>query len=129
MQMGARVASAASPSGQHHSFQMPEMQSCIAACLDCFKECEYCGEQCIGMPEMAACAKACFDCATTCQTCVTLMARESPLHQQACALCADACARCATECEKNDAEHCKRCAAACRRCEQECRQMATMMAA
>jgi len=126
MSMGTTSNTAKAPSSGRHTFQMPEMQSCIAACLECSKECEYCGEQCIGMPQMSECVRTCFDCATTCQTCVILMSRESPLHQKMCDLCADACARCAAECEKYDADYCKRCAAACRRCEQECRRMAQM---
>ena len=107
-----------------HPYSMPEMQSCIAACLDCFKECENCAAMCVGMPDMAECERACQDCALCCEFCVSLMARESPMHQQACGLCADACTRCANECQKFNVEHCRRCAASCRRCEQECRRMA-----
>ncbi len=57
-----------------HTMTMPEMQSCIQACLQCFKDCEYCGTQCIGMLEMADCAKTCFDCAEECECIAQMMA-------------------------------------------------------
>jgi len=111
---------------KHHPFRTPEMQECIANCLDCSKECENCAAMCVGMPGMEECVRACMDCATTCQSCVSLMCRESPLHGHMCGVCAEACTRCAAECEKFEDEHCERCAVACRKCTDSCARMAQM---
>jgi hypothetical protein len=69
--------------------------------------------------------QALLDCAEACQNSANFMLRNSPLHPQACALCAEACRRCAESCEKmgNDAQM-QACAQACRRCEASCRKMA-----
>ncbi|WP_338124675.1 four-helix bundle copper-binding protein [Pseudomonas coleopterorum] len=64
------------------------------------------------------------DCADMCRLAATLMARQSPLANEFCALCAKACKACADECGNHRADHCQHCAQACHACAQACEAMA-----
>jgi hypothetical protein len=67
---------------------------------------------------MAECIRLCLDAATMTGACAKLMARDSSISGQVCAVCADICDACAAECEKYDGDIMRQCA-------QTCRQMAT----
>jgi hypothetical protein len=57
------------------------------------------------------------------------MLRQSPLHGQTCAVCADVCQRCAASCEQfPEDEQMRACAEMCRQCAGSCREMASMAA-
>ncbi len=101
-----------------------QFQRCIESCVACARECERCGDACIGSIEMAGCVRTCRDCTALCWVCTGFMSRESALAAELCRACAKACVLCAAECGEHEAEHCKRCAEACRLCAEECRQMA-----
>jgi hypothetical protein len=101
-----------------------KFRDCLEACVACARECEHCGDACIGQNQMANCVRACRDCAELCWVCSGFMSRGSALAAAIRRICAEACDACAAECAKHGADHCKRCAEACRRCAEECRKVA-----
>lgn len=99
-------------------------RDCIEACVACARECEHCGDACLGHTEMAGCVRTCRDCSELCWVCSGYMARGSAVAAAVCRACIEACDRCAAECGKHQSDHCKHCAEACRRCAEACRKMA-----
>jgi len=85
----------------------------------CIRACESCIEDCLGKntPEHVECIRACRDCIDACLLTARLIARGSPLAEEAKKLCAIACRRCAEACEKAGCgtcqEACASCATAC----------------
>lgn len=101
--------------------------SCIQACNACAIACEHCAASCLREEDaghMALCIRTDRDCADLCRLAALLMARDSPLADEICRLCAIACQACAEECAKHDHDHCQECAQACQRCVVECEAMA-----
>lgn len=106
-----------------------ELHDCIERCSDCHDVCMATLHHCLergGEHAAAEHVRALLDCAQACDTSRDLMLRASPLHHEACRLCAEACERCAESCEAmaDDDEQMQRCAEECRRCAESCRQMA-----
>ncbi|WP_225776328.1 four-helix bundle copper-binding protein [Pseudomonas sp. Marseille-Q5115] len=100
---------------------------CIEECLRCALACESCASACLQEQDtqmMANCIKLDRDCADMCKLAAMLMARQSPLAKEFCALCAKACKACGDECGKHDDDHCQNCAKACHACAQACEAMA-----
>lgn len=63
-----------------------------------------------------------MDCAEICATAANFMLRDSRLHPQVCAACADACDACAASCaQMADEEQMNRCLQACQKCADGCR--------
>ncbi|WP_267253637.1 four-helix bundle copper-binding protein [Noviherbaspirillum malthae] len=88
------------------------------------------------MPGMAECIAACLDCADICLLDARLMSRNSPMHFDTCALCAQICTTCGDICERMAGSHSgqsatmmQECVEACRRCAQSCSAMASMRTA
>ncbi|HSX70155.1 four-helix bundle copper-binding protein [Pseudomonas subflava] len=101
--------------------------SCIQACSACAIACETCAAACLKEPDvqhMATCISCDIDCADLCRLAVRLMARDSPLADEICRLCALACQACAEACGEHQHDHCQQCAQACQRCVEECEAMA-----
>lgn len=116
----------------HHDMKQmsAEMQRCIQECLNCHSVCVETTNHCLqlgGRHAEANHIRGLLDCAQICATSADFMLRMSPLHGQACGVCAQACEECAASCEQfgNDAMM-QRCAEACRSCAQSCREMARM---
>ncbi len=105
-----------------------DMQYCIEECVNCHTICietiSYCLEQ-GGKHAEATHIRLLQDCTQICQTSADFMLRNSDLHTQTCAACAEVCLRCAESCEQmgNDVQM-QACAEACRRCAESCQQMA-----
>ena len=101
-----------------------DMATCIDNCNTCYTACVICIREHAGEKMMADCIKACLDCIGTTRTSAHLMSTGSPLHHQACGLCADACERCYNTCKEMDNPFCQQCAEACKQCMESCRAMA-----
>jgi hypothetical protein len=106
----------------------PEMEQCIANCLECYRVCEHMQPHCLkkgGAHAAAGHQTLLADCAAICATSAGFMARMSERHKLTCGACADVCAACAADCERlADDEAMRKCAEACRRCAESCRAMA-----
>ena len=101
--------------------------SCIQACSACAIACETCAAACLREPDVqhiASCIAHDIDCADLCRLAERLMARESPLAEEVCRLCALTCRACAETCGEHQHDHCQQCAQACQRCVEECEAMA-----
>ncbi len=120
------------PHAISHSGENPQavdMPQCIQACLDCQATCvqtlEYChdmGGRYVEPQHLAILTHCAAQCATSAQA----MQVGSPLHEQACAWCAEVCERCAESCEQlGDNIRLQDCAKTCRACAQTCRDMAS----
>lgn len=85
----------------------------------CLETCEKCLEDCLNADPVgrAACIRACRDCIDACNLVTRLVARESPLTEEARRLCWLACEACARECE---AVGCSACGTRCRHCATSC---------
>ncbi len=71
-----------------------QLSACIEACLQCLQDCEYFLSACLSsdmVQMMANCIKTCRDCTDLCALCARFMSRNSDLHAQLCAVCAEAC--------------------------------------
>jgi hypothetical protein len=106
-----------------------EMALCISLCADCHDACAETAGHCLARgaryaePELI---DALLDCQQLCDLARDTLLRGSPLHGDACGLCADACLRCAAACEAlADADPMMdRCAELSRRCADSCRRTA-----
>lgn len=97
--------------------------SCIQTCNACAIACETCAAACLrepGLQRMATCIGCDIECGDLCRLAVRLMARDSPLVDEVCRLCALACQACAEACRAHQQDHCQQCAQACQRCVEEC---------
>ncbi len=97
--------------------------SCIQACNACAIACETCATACLKEPDvqhMADCISCDIECADLCRLAVRLMARDSPLVDEICRLCAITCQACAQACSPHPHDHCQQCAQTCQRCVVEC---------
>ena len=102
------------------------MQTCIDACLDCYRTClsqamGHCLE--VGGEHVE---KKHFTlmlaCAEICRTSAHFMLLGSEHHRHLCAECAEICEQCARDCERlGDMDECVK---ACRACAASCRAMA-----
>ena len=102
-----------------------EYQSCLDACVDCLIDCKVCLAKMAGMKSMNDCPYCCIQCIATLEATISLLAAESDLSKEQCAVCAKACQFCAEQCaEHTDHAHCQKCAESSRRCAEECRRMA-----
>jgi hypothetical protein len=110
-----------------HQTSDPELQACIAACLDCHKVClhmalTHCLEE-GGKHTEPQHYRLMLNCAEICQTAANFMIGGSELHHLTCGVCAEVCQRCANSCSAIPGmEHC---AEACRKCAESCRAMAS----
>lgn len=103
-----------------------EMQSCIDACLDCYKTCTSMAmSHCLEMGGEHTVPKhfrLMLACAEICRTSAHFMLIGSEHHRHVCRECAKICAECADDCERvGDMDDC---VAACRRCAESCSRMA-----
>ncbi|WP_043311726.1 four-helix bundle copper-binding protein [Pseudomonas sp. ML96] len=101
--------------------------SCIQACSACAIACETCAAACLkeaDVQHLATCISCDIECADLCRLAERLMARDSPLADEICRLCAIACQACAEACGKHQHDHCQQCAQACQRCVVECEALA-----
>jgi hypothetical protein len=110
----------------HHISE--EMQRCIQTCLTCHRVCHQTVLYCLQQGDDHAEAKhiaLVLDCAEVCHTNTDLMLRNSPLHQQTSAVCAELCHYCMNDCQRfaGDAQM-KACVDACRNCAESCRAIA-----
>ncbi|MGB3941246.1 MAG: four-helix bundle copper-binding protein [Candidatus Manganitrophaceae bacterium] len=105
-----------------------EMERCIQDCLACYQACLQAVTDCLQMGGKHAAAKhirLLLDCAEICQTSASFMLRNSDLHGQVRAVCAEVCERSAENCEQfGEDSQMNACAEACRRCAASCNQMA-----
>ena len=85
----------------------------------CLERCEQCIEECLNTDPVAraACIRACRDCVDACNLVTRLVARDSPLAEEARRLCKLACDTCARECQ---AVGCSACGTGCRNCVASC---------
>jgi hypothetical protein len=105
-----------------------DMDRCIAACLDCHRNCLATIQHCLGLGGHHAEAghiRLMMDCAQICATSADFMIRGSEHHPHLCAECAEICRQCAEECEGHPGadEAMRACAASCRACAEECGRM------
>ena len=104
-----------------------EMKAAIEACQACHDACmETTAKLRMRGPGDEGQIGALLDCADLCRLAANFLARDSPLHAMACALCADACQRAARDCERVDDESVRRTADACRRTADRCRRLAAV---
>jgi len=102
-----------------------DMKACIEACQACHEACmETTAKLRMQGPGDEGRIGALLDCAELCRLTASFVARDSPLHAMACALCADACQRAARDCERVEDENVRRVAEACRRTADRCRRIA-----
>jgi hypothetical protein len=112
---------------RHHDQAAAER--CINDCLECFRSCLETIGHCLEMGGRHAEREhimLLMECADICRTTAASMIRNSPVHAQLAAVCAEICERCAESCESmadGDAKMLE-CAAICRRCAESCRTMA-----
>jgi hypothetical protein len=107
-----------------------EMKAAIEACQACHDACmETTAKLRMRGPGDEGQIGALLDCAELCRLAANFLARDSPLHAMACALCADACQRAARDCERVDDEAVRRTAEACRRTADRCRRLAAVAVA
>jgi hypothetical protein len=110
-----------------HLHTSADLEHCINLCTECHAVCEQTIRRCLDQGGRHATADHITllrDCAQICETSRDYMLRDSPLHAETCAVCADVCERCAKECETYSEDFMQRCAEVCRRCAESCRQMA-----
>ena len=112
-----------------HKVLDAEMHRCISACLDCHARCVEVAAHCLEMGGQHASRRyqvTLLDCAALCVATAEMMLRSSPLHQRACALCAEACR--ASETATHELAHgdalMLQCGESCRRCAESCERMA-----
>lgn len=105
-----------------------DMRRCIDVCLECHRACLEMVLHCLqvgGAHADAPHIRLLMDCAEICQTSANFMLRDSELHGETCAACADVCERCARDCEQfGDDPMMRACVEICRRCAESCRKMA-----
>ncbi len=106
---------------------MSDMKDCITHCWECRTECEttlY--THCLQMggdhvaPEHV---KLMTDCIQICQTAADFMTRQSAMHQETCAACAEICQACADSCREIQSPAMQKCADLCQKCADSCREM------
>jgi len=103
-----------------------DLQACIDACNACADACDRCTVACLREPDvdqLSRCIALDIDCAAACRFAAGLMARDSPMRNTVCAMCAMVCQACAAQCEMHPMDHCAACAKACRQCAAECDRM------
>lgn len=107
-----------------------EMQTCIDACLLCYKTClatamDHCltmGGEHVAKPHFTLM----MACAEICRTAAHFMLLGSPHHAHLCAECAEICLLCAKDCA--DLEGMEACVEACEHCAAACRAVAIPLA-
>ena len=70
-----------------HGHTSADMESCIAACVECLIACEMCSEACLNekdVRQLAECIRLDRDCAEACATAVRVMARGGPISHEVC---------------------------------------------
>lgn len=112
-----------------HAHQSNEtLQQCIQDCLDTSRICIETlthAHEVGGKQTDPARLKLLMDCSEIAQLSAHFMLRDSPFHQDACAVCAEVCERCADDCtEIGDDARVRACANVCRRCAESCHQIA-----
>lgn len=105
-----------------------ESASCIDVCFECHRTClAEAMTHCLasgGDHVAPSHFRLMLDCADICLTAAHFLMRESPVHPEVCAACAETCERCAASCD--GLEGMEGCAAMCRRCASHCREMASV---
>lgn len=105
------------------------MRECIEECNRCHNICLVSISHCLEMGGEHAepgHIRMLMDCAEICQTSANFMVRNSDLHGQVCAVCAEVCERCAEDCERfEDDQVMQQCAEICRSCARSCSEMAS----
>lgn len=104
------------------------MDKCIDDCQHCAALCHACVAHCLKLggehadPQHIALL---LDCAAICEASAASMSRQSSVHGQLCAACAEICRLCEESCRALGNEGMlKECADACRRCADSCEKMA-----
>ena len=105
------------------------MQECVDECLSCYATCEATIAHCLEMGGKHAAAdhiKLLTDCARICSISADFMIRESDVHGQVCAICAEVSRHCAEDCERVDSSDkmMRDCAERSRSCAESCSSMA-----
>lgn len=111
---------------------MPHQIALSPALIDCIEKCWRCHLVCLNMATNhcpkeggrhveAEHLKTLLACADICQAAANIMAMDTGLHRQVCAVCADICDACLTSC--NDLESMDECIKACRQCRDSCQAM------
>jgi hypothetical protein len=103
-----------------------DMQTCVGACLDCYRTCLHMAmNHCLetgGRHVEPEHMRLMMACAEICRTSAHFMLIGTAHHKHVCAECAEICEECAESCEEiGDMDAC---VAACRACAAECRKMA-----
>jgi hypothetical protein len=107
-----------------------QIQTCIAACADCARECTQFCEDHRADSGMLICVINCRDCADLCELCIRALETNSRVAGALCIACAAACDLCIAAFQMHKIELSRRCAEACGRCRVECRtQMAEIASA
>lgn len=106
----------------------PDLETCIENCTECHRICLETIQYCLrtgGTHADVARVRLLQDCAEICETVADFMIRNSELHREACAVCAEVCARCADECAAlgNNDFQMQECAETCAQCAESCREM------
>jgi len=102
------------------------------ALADCIEECRRCQLVCLSMATGHCLQKGgrhaerehlttMLVCAEICATAANVMAMNSTLHRQMCAVCADVCDACISSCR--DLDEMDECIQACERCKTSCEAM------
>ena len=102
-----------------------EMQRCIDTCYECERICLHMATgHCLALGGRHALPEhlsTMLVCARMCGTAAAVMAMNSTLHRQVCAVCADMCDACITSCR--DLDDMDACVEVCERCKTECEAM------
>ncbi|MCK0512602.1 four-helix bundle copper-binding protein [Aromatoleum buckelii] len=106
----------------------PEMLACIELCRRCQMVClsmatGHCLEK-GGRHVEPEHLRTMIVCAEICQTAANVMATNSTLHRQVCAVCADICDACISSCR--DLDEMEECIFACERCKNSCEAMTSV---
>lgn len=109
----------------HQVALSPELTACIEECWRCHLVClnmatNHCPEK-GGRHVETAHLKTMLVCAEVCLTAAKVLAMDSTLHRQVCAVCADICDACMTSCA--DLDDMDECIKACRQCRDSCQKM------
>ncbi len=112
----------------HQVALSPELQDCIEKCWRCHMVClNMATNHCLkagGSHAESQHIKTMLVCAEICRTAANVMAMDSTLHRQVCAVCADICDSCLTSC--NELDGMDECIKACRHCRDSCQSMTSV---
>lgn len=112
----------------HHHTGNASMDKCIDDCHHCAAMCNACVSHCLTKGGKHAAPEhitLLLDCAAACQAAEASMSRQSSVHANVCAACAELCRLCEESCRAmGDDPMMKECAEACRRCAESCEKMA-----